>query len=223
MKKIAVNIVEELDLLEVHRNVVNFLYADINEYHNDLRQNNIQIDYFICHPNIKEVFNGRMFENSTVISSVLTHEETMFNNVHNGTNAEMLGRVKSLFKVMYRSYINSLAIHKNTTANLYNMVISYDTSLRIFQIKNKKNFTLEQDFLFINILEPRWLNIDYRFYACATSTFFKMVNFWQFMSIVSDSTFKIWTWMEGRIDTDRFVFPMWLQNQSIKVRKLDEL
>ena len=164
-----------------------------------------------------------MFENSTVISSVLTHEETMFNNVHNGTNAEMLGRVKSLFKVMYRSYINSLAIHKNTTANLYNMVISYDTSLRIFQIKNKKNFTLEQDFLFINILEPRWLNIDYRFYACATSTFFKMVNFWQFMSIVSDSTFKIWTWMEGRIDTDRFVFPMWLQNQSIKVRKLDEL
>ena len=223
MKKIAVNVVEELNLQEVHNNIVNFLYLDIADYHKDLELNDIQIDYFICHPNVKEVFNGRMFENSTVISSLLTHEDTMFNNVHNGTNSDILAQIKLLFKVMYRSYINSLAIHKNTTKNLYNMVISYDNSLKDFKIKNKKNFTLEQDYLFINIIEPRWLNVNYKFYACATSTFFKIVNFWHFTSIFSDSTFKIWTWLEGRIDTDRFIFPMWLNNQFIKVREINDL
>jgi len=223
MKKIAVNVVEELNLQEVHNDIVNFLYPDITDYHKDLELNNIQIDYFICHPNVTEVFNGTMFENSNITSSILTHEDTMFNNMNNGTNSDTLQRVKSLFKVMYRSHINALAIHKNSTKNLYNMIISYDNSLKDFKVKNNKNFTVEQDFLFINIIEPRWLNVNYKFYVCATSTFFRIVNFWHFLSIVSDSTFKIWTWMESRPDADRFIFPMWLNNQFIKVREINDL
>ena len=223
MKKIAVNIVSEIDMIEAHNNVVDFLFSSREAYEQELANGNIQIDYFVCHSDVKEVYNGPGFENSTVVSTILTHEETMFNNVNNGTNSYTLEQVKSLFKVMYRSYINSLAMHKNITKNFYDMVISYDHGLKDYRVKNKKNFTLEQDFLFINIVEPRWLNVNYKFYACATSTFFKIVNFWQFMSIVSDSTFKIWTWMEGRIDADGFILPMYLNNQFIKVRDINDL
>lgn len=221
MKKIAVNIVDEINLQEAHDNVINFLYSTRDEYFRDLEQNNIKIDYYICHPHVKEIYTGPLFENSTITSSVLTNEEVMFNNVHNGTNTEILARLKNLFRVMYRSYINSQAIHQNTTKHLYDMVISYDKNHSLMYFKtNKKNFTLEQDFMFINIIEPRWLNVDYTYYACATSTFFKIVNFWRFLSIVSDQTFNIWTWLDGRIDADRFIFPMWLSNQNIKVRNI---
>lgn len=223
MKKIAVSIVSEIDMIEAHNNVVDFLFSSRQAYEQELANGNIQIDYFICHSDVKEFYNGPGFENSTIVSTILTHEDTMFNNVCNGTNLETLKRVKSLFKVMYRSYINSMAIHKHTTKNLYDMVISYDHGLKNFRIKNKNNFTLEQDFLFTNILEPRWLKINYRFYACTTSTFFKIVNFWYFISIVSDSTFKIWDWLDGHPNADEFILPMYLTNQFIKVREINEL
>jgi hypothetical protein len=223
MKKIAVNIVSEIDMIEAHNNVVDFLFSDRQAYEQELANGNIQIDYFVCHADVKEAYHGPGFENSTIVSTILTNEETMFNNVHNGTNSYTLEQVKSLFKVMYRSYINSLVIHKNTTKNLYDMVISYDHGLQNFRIKNKKNFTLEQDFLFINIQEHRWAKVNYKFYACATSTFFKIVNFWQFTSVFSDNIFKIWTFLEGHPDTDRYLLPMYLNNQFIKIRELNDL
>lgn len=218
MKKIAVNIVSEIDMIEAHNNVVDFLFSSREAYEQELANGNIQIDYFVCHADVKEVYDGPGFENSTIVSTILVNEETMFNKVHNGTNQEMLDRIKPLFKKMYRSYINSLQLHKRTTKNFYDMVIGYDPCLRDFKIEKKKDFNVENDFFYTSVIEPRWLKINYNIFVCSPSTFIKIVNFWHFLKIVADTTFKIWKFVDEVDDPDKFIFPMWLNMQTIKVR-----
>lgn len=224
MKKIAVNIVSEINLVEAHNDVVNFLFSSREEYEQELANNNIQIDYFVCHADVKEVYTGPGFENSTIISSILPNEEKMFNNVHNGVNAETLAKVKPLFKRMYRSYINSLQLHRNATNNFYSMVIGYDNCLKDFKLTKKKNFIIENDFLYTHVIEPRWLKVNYNIFVCSPSTFLKIVNTWHFLKIVSDQTFKIWEFLNNSENPDRFVFPMFTNMQCIKIRDIrDEL
>lgn len=218
MKKIAVNIVTEINIEEAHNDVINFLFSSRQAYEQELVNGNIQIDYFVCHANVKEPHDAPGFENSAIVSTVLVNEEQMFNQIHNGTNELILNKVKPLFKQMYRSYINSLQIHKRTTKNFYDMVISYDNCLKDFSVQQKKNFSLENNFVYTCIIEPRWLKINYNVLICSTPTFFKIVNLWHFFKIVSDSTFKIWDFINSADRPDRFVLPMWLNMQSIKVR-----
>jgi len=218
MKKIAVNIVTEINMEEAHNNVINFLFSSRQAYEQELANGNIQIDYFVCHADVKEVYNGPAFENSTVISSVLTNEEAMFNNIQNGTNSGITQRIKPLFKRMYRSYINSQQMHRNLTKNFYDMVISYDTCIKDFKVQKKKDFCIENDFVYTQIIEPRWLKVNYLIFVSSLPTFFKIVNLWHFLKIVSDSTFKIWHFVDTVDDPDKFVFPMWLNMQTIKVR-----
>ena len=220
MKKVAVNVITEQNLLEVHNDVINFLFSDRETYEQELANNNIQIDYFICHPNVTEGFYGTAFENSTIISSRLVNEERMFNNVHNGYNEETLIKLKPLFTRMYRSYINSLQLHKHTTKNFYDMVIGYDNCLKDFRIHPKQNFTIENDFLYTHIIEPRWLKINYDIFICSPSTFLKMVNVWHFFKIISDQTFKIWDFLQTAENPDRFVLPMFTNMQTIKIRDI---
>jgi len=220
MKKIAVNVVTEMNLIEVHNDVVNFLYSSRQAYEQDIAEGNIQIDYFVCHADVKEIYNGPGFETSTIISSILINEEEMFNNIHNGVNSNILERVKPLFKQMYRSYINANKIHKNMTRNFYDMVLSYDNCLKDFRIKNKKNFFIENDFLFTHVIEPRWLKVNYNIIVCSPMTFFKIVNVWHFFKVVADSTFKIWDFVDKVNDPDKFVFPMWTNMQNIKIRDM---
>ena len=220
MKKIAVNIVSEIDMIEAHNNVVDFLFSSRQAYEQELANGNIQIDYFVCHADVKEVYDGPGFENSTIVSTILTHEETMFNNVNNGVNSDTLVRLKPMFKRMYRSYINSNQIHRRLTKNFYDMVISYDNCLKDFRIKKKKDFCIENDFFYTNIIEPRWIKANYHVFVCSPVTFFKLVNVWHFLKIVSDSTFKIWEFVSKVDDPDKFVIPMWLNMQTIKVREI---
>lgn len=220
MKKIAVSIVTEIDMIEAHNDVVNFLFSNRQAYEQELAKGNIQIDYFVCHADVREVYDGPGFENSTIVSTILTHEETMFNNVHNGTNSQILERIKPLFKRMYRSSINANQLHKRTTKNFYDMVIGYDNCIKDFRIHKKKDFFIENDFLYSNIIEPRWLKINYNIFVCSPATFCKIVNIWHFLKIVSDATFKIWEFIDKAEDPDRFVFPMWLNMQCIKVREI---
>jgi hypothetical protein len=223
MKKIAVNVVKEINMEEAHNDVVNFLFSNKEEYLNELKLGNIQINYFVCHSDVKEEYDGPAFENSEVVSSLLVNEDTMFNNIDNGTNTVTLSRNKNLFKHMYRSYINSLQIHKRCTTHLYDMVINYSNDLKSFKIKNINSFKQEADFFHVHILEPKWLKVNYNVYACSPSTFFKVVNFWYFLSIVSDQTFRVWDFIDKCEDSERFVLPMWLNMQSIKVRDINEL
>jgi len=220
MKKIAVSIVTEQNLVEVHNDVINFLFSDRKTYEQELFNNNIQIDYFICHANVKEVFEGSVFENSTVVSSILVNEEKMFDNIHNGHNEETLIKLKPLFTRMYRSYINSLQLHKHTTKNFYDMVIGYDNCLKEFRIHPKQNFTVENDFLYTHIIEPRWLKINYNIFICSPSTFLKIVNVWHFFKIISDQTFRIWEFLQASENPDRFVLPMFTNMQTIKIRDI---
>ena len=220
MRKIAVSIVTEIDMIEAHNDVVNFLFSSREAYEQELANGNIQIDYFICHADVKEVYDGPGFENSTIVSTILKHEETMFNNINNGTNSSILTRIKPLFKRMYRSSINAGQLHKRTTKNFYDMVIGYDNCIKDFRIQKKRDFFIENDFLYTCIIEPRWLKINYNIFVCSPATFYKMVNIWHFLNIVSDSTFKIWEFLDKSNDPDRFVFPMWLNMQCIKVREI---
>lgn len=221
MKKIAVNIVTEINMAEAYNDVINFLFTDKEEYERELAAGKIRIDFFVCHADVKEVYNGPAYKNSKVISSILVNEEKMFQTVNNGLNSQTLLKNKKLFKQIYRSYINSIQMHKNTTKSFYDMVISYDHSLKNFTHKKKTDFTIENDFLYTHIIEPRWLKIDYKLFVCSPATFFKIVNMWHFLKIVADSTFKIWQFIETAQDADKFVLPMWLNMQSIKVRRID--
>ena len=224
MKKIAVNIVSEIDLIEAHNNVVAFLFPSREIYEQEVVNSNIQIDYFVCHADVREVYDGPGFENSTIVSTILVNEETMFNKVHNGVNSEILKRVEPLFKRMYRLYLNSIQLHKRTKKNFYDLVIGYDDCIRNFKIQKKTNFSVEYDFFYTHIIEPRWLKINYNLFVCSSSTFLKIVNIWHFLQTVSDSTFKIWHFITESAEPDKFVFPMWLSMQSVKVRNIhDEL
>ena len=49
MRKIAVSIVSEIDMIEAHNDVVRFLFSSREAYEQELATGNIQIDYFICH------------------------------------------------------------------------------------------------------------------------------------------------------------------------------
>lgn len=220
MRKIAVSIVSEIDMIEAHNDVVNFLFSSRQAYEQELANGNIQIDYFICHADVREFYDGPGFENSTIVTTMLTHEETMFNNVNNGVNSVILQRIKPLFKRMYRSSINANQLHKRTTKNFYDMVIGYDNCIKDFRIHKKKDFFIENDFLYTSVIEPRWLKINYNIFVCSPATFCKIVNIWHFFKIVSDSTFKIWEFLDKSDDPDRFVFPMWLNMQCIKVREI---
>jgi hypothetical protein len=220
MKKIAVNVIDEVNIEEVHNDVINFLFSNRETYNQEVANNNIQIDYFICHSNVTNSFYGPAFENSTIISSPLVNEEKMFNNVHNGVNDKTLSQVRILFNRMYRSYINSLQLHKYTKNNFYNMVISYDNCLKDFRVQQKKDFTIENDFLYTHIIEPRWLKINYNIFVCSPSTFLKIVNVWHFLKIVSDQTFKIWEFLQTSENPDRFVLPMFTNMQTIKIRDI---
>jgi hypothetical protein len=213
--------IRDRDMIEAHNNVVAFLFPSREIYEQEVVNGNIQIDYFVCHADVQEVYDGPGFENSTIVSTILVNEETMFNKVHNGTNEQMLARIKPLFKKMYRSYINSIQLHKRTTKNFYDMVIGYDPCLRDFKIEKKKDFNIENEFFYTSVIEPRWLKINYNVFVCSPATFMKIVNFWHFLKIVADATFKIWEFVDKVEDPDKFVFPMWLSMQTIKIRRIE--
>lgn len=220
MRKIAVNITEAYDLEEVHRNIVHFLYPVYQDYLNDVGQNLIRIDFYICHEDVKEPTTYSAFDNTTIRSSLLVNKDKMFANVHNGKNDLVLSKCKKVFDTVYKSYINSLAIHRNIIADTYSMIISYSPGIVNHKISNHSDFIVEDNFIFGFIKEPRWLKLDYSFYVCNPATFFKLVNFWHFLRVLEDNTFKIWNWFTVIEDCEEFILPMWLNMQSIKIRQI---
>ena len=92
--------------------------------------------------------------------------------------------------------------------------------MHYINLKKKKDFCIENDFFYTNIIEPRWIKANYHVFVCSPVTFFKLVNVWHFLKIVSDSTFKIWEFVSKVDDPDKFVIPMWLNMQTIKVREI---
>ena len=221
MHKIAVNITEVHNLEEVHRNVVNFLYPVYQDYLNDVGQNMIRIDFYICHEYVEEKISYSAFDNTTIRSSLLINKDKMFDNVHNGKNDMVLDKCKKLFATTYKSYINAQAIQKNILVDSYSMIITYSPNIINYKINNHSDFYIEDNFIFAFIKEPRWLKLDYNFYVCNVTTFFKLVNFWYFLNTVSDNTFKIWDWFTGIDDCEEFILPLWLNMQSIKIRRID--
>lgn len=221
MHRIAVNITEAYELEEVHRNVVNFLYPVYQDYLNDVGQNMIRIDFYVCHEYVKEPVSYSAFDNTTVRSSLLVNRDKIFDAVHNGKNDMVLDKCKKLFTTMYKSYINAQVIQKNIIADTYSMIINYGPNIVNYKINNHNNFFLEDNFMFVFVKEPRWVKLDYNFYACNIPTFFKIINFWHFLRAVGDSTFKIWDWFTTIEDCEEFILPMWLNMQSIKIRRID--
>jgi hypothetical protein len=224
IKKIAVNVTSAYDLKQAHEHIINYLYSDRAAYQEDVRQNKIRIDYFVCHSGITEDSGAVITDTVSVFKSVPRGMEFQLNRIRTDQNRECADKFRSLLESLYLSWINSQQLLKQAQNHIYSLVINYSPKLQHHRAKysHSREFRTELDIFNAIIYEPRWLKIDYDCYVTSVYGFNKTVNFWQFMPYITTDTFKIWVWY-NLPEADRFVLPLWLQMQAMKVRSINEL
>ena len=223
MKKVAVNIVDSYDLHQVHTDVVNYLYGSHELYDKDVAQGAIQIDYYVC--NDSTTTNSYPLDfaiGSTVYNTQLRGYNELASTLQTGKNAELCLKTNKLVRNLYRSWVNGNALQKNAAKDVYSIVITYSPLLGRHRSRflYDKDFLMELDILYAIVYEPRLLKMDYDCFVSSYYGFNKLVNFWRFLPYVEDSTFRIWDWFNTSDDPAKFILPMWLNMQSIKVRDI---
>jgi hypothetical protein len=223
VKKIAVNVVDTYDLKQAHRDIINYLYPDQQLYHQDVANKRIRIDYFVCNQHTVTTSN-QITEQISVHNTQLRGEDFQLLRIRTNENKATLDKSRRLLVQLYRSWLNSQLILQQAQDHIYSQVITYSPKLSGHRARfaHAKSFVTELDIFSTVILEPRWLKIDYDCYVTSMYGFNKTVNLWQFMPYVTDDTFKVWNWAELP-DADKFILPVWLNMQSLKVRSIDEL
>lgn len=209
IKKIAVNVIGSYDLNDIHNDVINFLYPVIDEL------NSIQIDYFICNQDVTDKNKEYHLENSSVIYTPLVNEDHFLNLVTTSENRFIIKTLHKIFKISFRSYLNSIAIQQDSLNNIYGMVITYSPMIKDCKINS---LLIEQDFLYARMsADFRPLMLDYDLCITNMSTFFKVVNLWHFLSKIDNSS-KLHI-----ADNNIHIFSSWLNMQNIRVRDLCDL
>lgn len=224
IKKIAVNVVSACDLNQAHADVINYLYPDYAAYQEDVNQNAIRIDYYVCHDHINQDSTEAISSTASVFRSVPRGKQFQLNRIRTDANADSVDRFSRFLESLYQSWINNIQIQNHNLNHAYSLVINYSPKLQSHRAKYSydRKFITELDIFNTIIYEPRWLKIDYDCYVTSACGFSKTVNFWQFMPYVTSDTFKLWSWYDLP-DADQFILPLWLNQQALKVRSIDEL
>ena len=224
IKKIAVNVVDDYDLKQAHDDVVAYLYPDRQAYLQDISLNRIRIDFYVCHQRITENSAEVAADNINVFRSAPRGMEFQLNQIRTNQNRDSVVKFQPLLQNLYLSWINSQQILKQAQNHVYSMVINYSPKLQGHnaQYSHSRLFKTELDIFNAIIYEPRWLKIEYDCYVTSVYGFNKTVNFWRFMPYITDDTFKVWNWVELP-EADKFVLPLWLSMQVLKVRSINEL
>lgn len=224
IKKIAVNVVDMYDLKQAHEHIINYLYPDRDAYQEDVSQNRIRIDFYVCHQHITEDSAIAATDNINVFKSVPSGIKFQLDQIRTDQNRECVDKFMPLLKSLYQSWINSQQLLKQAQNHIYSLVINYSPKLQHHQARysHSREFRTELDIFNAIIYEPRWLKIDYDCYVTSVYGFNKTVNFWRFMPYITTDMFKLWTWY-NLPEADRFVLPLWLQMQAMKVRSINEL
>lgn len=224
VKKIAVNVVGNYDLKQAHEDVINYLYPNRQTYEQDVKLNRIRIDYYVCHQQVTEDFVNVAANHINVFRSAPRGMEFQLNQIRTNANRECVDRFSVLLQSLYQSWINSQQMLKQAENHIYSLVINYSPKLQSHRAKysHSRLFKTELDIFNAIIYEPRWLKIEYDCYVTSVYGFNKLVNFWRFMPYVTSDTFKVWVWYDLP-EADKFALPLWLQQQAMKVRSIDEL
>lgn len=224
IKKIAVNVVDMYDLKQAHADVVNYLYPNRQTYEQDVSLNRIRIDFYVCHQHITKDSAIAATDNVNVFKSVPMGMEFQLDQIRTNHNRECVDKFKPLLDSLYLSWINSQQLLKQAQNHIYSLVINYSPKLQHHQAQysHSREFRTELDIFNAIIYEPRWLKIEYDCYVTSVYGFNKTVNFWKFMPYITSDTFKLWVWYDLP-EAEKFVLPLWLQQQALKVRSIDEL
>lgn len=224
IKKIAVNLVSAHDLKQAHADIINYLYPDREAYLSDVRQNAIRIDYYVCHEHITADSTVEYNKNTTVHKTVPRGLQYQLESIRTQDNTSSVDQFQRLLNSLYCSWINSLKIQQQAQQHIYSLVINYSPLLAQHRARYaySRNFITELDIFNTIIYEPRWLKIDYDCYVTSVYGFNKTVNFWRFMPSVTSDSLKHYNWHQSP-QADQFVLPMWLNQQSLRVRSISEL
>jgi hypothetical protein len=224
VKKIAVNVVDGYDLKQAHADVIDYLYPNRQAYQQDVDLKRIRMDFYVCHQQITEDSVTVAADNVNVIRSVPRGMEFQLDRIRTNQNRDSVVKFQPLLQNLYLSWINSQQILQQAQNHIYSLVINYSPKLRSHRAKysHSRLFKTELDIFNAIIYEPRWLKIEYDCYATSVYGFNKTVNFWQFMPYITDDTFKVWNWADLP-ESDKFVLPLWLGMQALKVRNINEL
>lgn len=224
IKKIAVNVVGNYDLKQAHEDVVNYLYPNRQTYEQDVKLNRIRIDFYVCHQQITEDSATVAADTVNVFRSVPRGMEFQLEQIRTNDNRLCADKFSLLLQSLYQSWINSQQMLKQAENHIYSLVINYSPKLQSHhaQYSHSRLFKTELDIFSAIIYEPRWLKIEYDCYVTSMYGFNKLVNFWRFMPYITSDTFKVWVWFDLP-EAEKFVLPLWLQMQAMKVRSIDEL
>ena len=224
IKKIAVNVVGNYDLKKAHEDVVNYLYPNRQTYEQDVKLNRIRIDFYVCHQQITEDSATVAADTVNVFRSVPRGMEFQLEQIRTNDNRLCADKFSLLLQSLYQSWINSQQMLKQAENHIYSLVINYSPKLQSHHARysHSRLFKTELDIFSAIIYEPRWLKIEYDCYVTSMYGFNKLVNFWRFMPYITTDTFKVWNWFDLP-EAEKFVLPLWLQMQAMKVRSIDEL
>jgi hypothetical protein len=223
VKKIAVNVVDTYDLKQAHLDIINYLYPDRQASNQDVENKRIRIDYFVCNE-VTGTSVNKVSDTVSIHNTQLEGEDFQLNRIRTNDNKVTVEKFRRLLVRLYRSWLNGQVILQQAQDHIYSHVITYSPVLASHHARfaHAKGFVTELDIVSAIIYEPRWLKIDYDCFVTSMYGFNKIVNFWQFMPYVTDDTFRIWNWSELP-DADKFLLPVWLGMQALKVRSNNEL
>ncbi len=224
IKKIAVNVVGDYDLKQAHEDVINYLYPNRQAYEQDVKLNRIRIDFYVCTEHTAEDSAVVAADTVNVFRSRPMGLEFQLNQIRTNDNRECVDKFNTLLRSLYLSWINSQQMLKQAENHIYSLVINYSPKLQSHHARysHSRLFKTELDIFSAIIYEPRWLKIEYDCYVTSQYGFNKTVNFWRFMPYITSDTFKLWVWYDLP-DADKFALPLWLQQQAMKVRSINEL
>lgn len=240
-RNVAVNITSHCDLDIIHKKVVAFLFQK-GEKEYLVFPELYKIDYYICHPGIKEPSQNRKFLNSMVYYSPAENELELLKSLVHDANNLIFKATNKLSPMLFRSYINSNVMHKSIYTTTYDCVINYSDKIENYKMDNhlthydevtgnlyshNKHF-IENNLFYTTVICPMVPEVDYSFFVTTQSTFLRVVMFWQFIRLLDDNIWKTNWWTDWKNDTnskkpDGFILPCWLDMQGIYIRNADAL
>jgi hypothetical protein len=237
IKKFAVNITEPCDLNTVHVELLCFLFYGVPGGYADLDKP-YKIDYYVCHEGITETWQENKFKNVTVYYSPLQNEQVFLNNIQHDYNKAIISATKNLCKMLFRSEINAMRMHKNIYTDIYDAVINYGSNIKKFRMNthfrsNQSNSVnsnfIENNLMYTEVIIPMDPYIDYSFYVATQSTFNKIILFRQFVRLMDDWMITNDWWQKWKTDpitalnADGLMLPVWLDMQGIFLRSAYDL
>lgn len=239
--KVAVNITSHCDLDAVHKKVVEFLFQKGEKEYLDFPEL-YKIDYYICHPGVKEPSQNRKFLNSMVYYSPAENELGLLKSLAHDWNKQLIQVTDDLCKMFFRSYVNSNVMHKSIYTGAYDCVINYSDKIEDYKMANhfthydiatgnpfssNKHF-IENNLFYSIIICPMVPEVDYSFFVTTQSTFLRVIMLWQFIRLLDDWSWGADWWVNWKNNTDSkkpdgFILPCWLDMQGIYIRNADAL